>query len=145
MKTTFAHRLTARAAASLLVASVVLAAAPASPVAAAGEPVSRTAPAVIGSVGSNAVIRARVGAWTNSPTSYGYQWYACTSRQVRPSDTLPASCTAIVGETTSLLRITRAFIDEYASPRAYFMVGITATNASASTVKFSKSTVDYVR
>jgi hypothetical protein len=145
MKTTFAQKLIARAAASLLIAGVVLAAAPAAPVAAAGAPVNRTAPAVAGSAGINKVIRARVGVWANGPTSYGYQWYACTTRQVRTSDTIPASCTAIVGETTSSLRITRAIVREYAQFRAYFVVGVTAANASGSTVKFSKSTANFVR
>jgi hypothetical protein len=145
MKTTFAQKLIARAAASLLIAGVVLAAAPAAPVAAMGEPVNRTAPAVSGRAGVNTVISTRSGVWTNNPSSYGYQWYACENLERRATNVLPNECTAIAGATARTLRITRAIIEEYARNRTYFLVGVTATNESGSAVKFSKSTLHYVR
>ena len=58
----------------------------------------------------------RAGTWTNSPTSYGYQWLRC--------DTSGASCTSIPGATLSAYMLAAADADSTVRAR------VTATNGA---------------
>jgi hypothetical protein len=80
MRITFYPALLATLVAGLLLAGSAIAAAPG----------NTTAPAVTGTAKVGSTLTVSNGAWSNSPTSYTYQWQRCTST---------TSCTDIVGET----------------------------------------------
>ena len=44
-----------------------------------GMPVATSAPSISGTIAEGAMLTAADGTWTNSPTSYGYQWQRCSS------------------------------------------------------------------
>jgi acid phosphatase type 7 len=70
-------------------------------VAAATSPPSNTAlPTISGSVVVGQTLTASPGSWTNSPTSYAYQWLQC--------DSSGANCVAISGATGSTYVLVRA-------------------------------------
>jgi hypothetical protein len=47
--------------------------------ASAAAPVNTVVPSVSGSEAEDATLSASNGSWSNSPTSYGYQWQRCSS------------------------------------------------------------------
>ena len=97
-------------------------------------PFNSSAPTVSGTVRVGRSLSARAGSFSGtSPMSYGYQWFACTSK-VRASATLDGSCVAIGGATGSRVTLTRA------EGGKFIVVGVTATNAYGSATHYSNAT-----
>jgi fibronectin-binding autotransporter adhesin len=85
------------------------------------QPPSNTAPPqVTGTAQQGDQLSSTTGTWTNSPSSYGYQWSDCTSSAA-------TSCTAITGATASTYTLTATDVGQYV------IVVVTAHNESAST------------
>jgi hypothetical protein len=60
---------------------------------ASGAPANTSAPTILGTAQTGQVLTATTGNWTNSPSSYAYQWQLC--------DSGGAGCAAISGQATS--------------------------------------------
>jgi subtilase family serine protease len=82
-------------------------------------PVNNALPTISGSTVQGQSVSATTGGWTNTPTSYGYQWFNCTSSSVN-------SCTSVSGATGS----------SYVLPSGvpYVSVAITASNAGGASL-----------
>ncbi|HWH11710.1 MAG TPA: hypothetical protein VG165_11330 [Solirubrobacteraceae bacterium] len=79
-------------------------------------PVNTTAPAISGPPHQGQTLTASTGTWTNSPTSFTYQWYDCTTAAT-------ASCSSLGAAATG---------STYPLPAGYTLfvtVGVTAHNA----------------
>jgi hypothetical protein len=91
-------------------------------------PTLSSAPTVTGTVASAGTLTATSGSWNNSPTSYNYQWLACTGS--------PLTCAAATG-TNALVPGTTATTATYSVPAAEagdaFEIQVTAINAGGST------------
>ena len=61
-------------------------------------PTNNTPPTISGEAVEGQTLTGSHGTWTNSPTSYGYQWEDC--------DTSGSSCTAIYGATSQSYTLT---------------------------------------
>ena len=86
---------------------------------------ANTAPPVIsGTAQQGQTLTASKGTWTNSPSSYGYQWQDCTSR----------SCTNISGATSSTYTLQASDVGDTID------VVVTATNAGGSSSASSGQT-----
>lgn len=94
-----------------------------SAVPATGAPVNTVRPSVTGNAIVGSTLTAENGTWTNSPTSYTYQWVQC--------DHFGASCVEIPGATGKTYGV--RFADTYGTLR----VDVTAKNASGSTTRRS--------
>jgi hypothetical protein len=85
------------------------------------QPPSNTAlPQVTGTAQQGDQLSSTTGTWTNSPSSYSYQWSDCTASAA-------TSCTAITGATASTYTLTATDVGQYV------IVVVTAHNESAST------------
>jgi hypothetical protein len=80
-------------------------------------PTLASAPTVTGAVAPSAVLNATTGSWNNSPTSYSYQWYACSGS--------PLSCAIATGTGAT----TAAYTVGATEGGDAFEVQVTATNA----------------
>jgi hypothetical protein len=78
-------------------------------------PVNTVAPTVSGTAQQGQVLTATTGTWTNSPTSYTYQWRDCTS-------SAETSCSNISGATSS------AYTLQASDVGSYVAVDVTASN-----------------
>jgi lysophospholipase L1-like esterase len=84
-----------------------------------GSPPANTAlPAISGTAQQGQTLSASTGSWSNSPTSYAYQWQRCASSG--------GSCSAISGATGT------SYLLQSADVGATIRVAVTATNASGS-------------
>jgi subtilisin family serine protease len=83
-----------------------------------GPPANTNLPAVTGTAQDGKTLQTTDGSWTNSPSSYAYQWLRC--------DSLGGSCAAISGATASSYTLVSA--DVGSTIRAK----VTATNAAGS-------------
>lgn len=111
----------------LIVAALIaaLAALTAVATAKAAAPANTTAPAVSGTAKVGQTLTVSNGTWTNSPTSYAYQWQRCTSS---------TSCANIAGETKQTYTVVDA--DAGKTLRAV----VTASNADGSSTANSNQT-----
>ena len=86
-------------------------------------PTLSSAPSVTGTVASAGTLTASAGSWNNSPTSYAYQWLACTGT--------PLTCAAATG--TGATSTSSSATATYSVPAAEagdaFEVQVTASNA----------------
>jgi len=89
-------------------------------------PVDQVAPAISGTVMQGDTLTASTGTWTNSPTSYAYQWEDC--------DATGANCAVIAGATAN----TRVLSATDVGRTLRFIV--TATNAGGATAHTSNQT-----
>ncbi|MGA9761947.1 MAG: hypothetical protein WBQ14_05950 [Gaiellaceae bacterium] len=108
---------------------VVTAAAPApvAPVIKTGnKPANTVLPIILGATTQGLALYASNGSWSNSPTSYSYQWRRCTSSG--------ASCVNISGATSTSYALV------YADAGSTIRVVVTATNAYGSTGATSNQT-----
>lgn len=85
-----------------------------------------TVPAVTGTAQQGQLLAASNGTWTNSPTSYAYQWQHC--------DTAGANCADIAGATAFTYTVAPTDVG------ATLRVNVTATNAEGSTAAASAAT-----
>jgi thermitase len=107
-----------------------LATPPSQPVGGSGPPPSppvNTAPPVVsGTAQDGQTLQTTTGTWTNSPTSYAYQWLRC--------DANGANCTNIAGATGASYALTSVDVRSTVESR------VTATNAAGSTSATSTET-----
>jgi hypothetical protein len=89
-------------------------------------PVNTTAPALSGYAGQGQTLTTTNGAWSNSPTSFAYQWLRC--------DTSGANCVAIASATAATYKLAGADVG------ATVVASVTATNGSGSSTATSTAT-----
>jgi hypothetical protein len=114
------HRLlrSAAAAAGVLVVVGICAAA-----AAAAPPANTTRPSISGTARDGSTLTTSNGRWTNSPTSFSYQWLRCGSAG--------ANCTPIAGATSKRYTLTTNDVDHR------LRTEVTASNSSGSSTATS--------
>jgi hypothetical protein len=93
---------------------------------AAGPPVNTVKPVILGTPQFEYTLTSGKGIWTESPTSYGYQWLRC--------DSSGASCAAIAGATSA------SHMVEEADQGHTLAVEVTASNSFGSGKALSKAT-----
>jgi len=91
-------------------------------------PVNSVLPTVSGSAIESQTLTSTQGTWTNSPTSYAYQWLSC------PDNSNPLTCSYIVGATAS------TYVVAVSDIGLYIRSQVTATNAGGSTPAASLAT-----
>ena len=89
-------------------------------------PANTDLPTISGSAQDGQTLSSTTGTWTNSPTSFGYQWRRC--------DSGGANCANIGGATASTYQLASADIG------STVRVSVTATNAGGSTSAASNQT-----
>lgn len=94
---------------------------------AALSPARLTAPTVAGTPTQGQTLTARAGTWTNTPTTYRYQWQHC--------DAAGANCTDLAGATAATYVVAATDVG------ARLRVNVTATNGVASAAAPSPVTV----
>jgi hypothetical protein len=84
--------------------------------------------------GRDSGMYAKPGLWQGFPTpTLSYQWFRCNNAVVAAADTPDSECTSISGATTSYRNVSDEDVGKH------LVVGITATNSSGSTVRFTGS------
>ena len=94
-------------------------------------PVNTVEPRISGTATVGSTLTATSGSWTNSPTSFAFQWVRCPRGGGLPTG---ADCAAIGGATTSSYVISTADVDRR------LRVRVTAANADGSTTAASNAT-----
>jgi len=104
-------------------------------------PTSVTKPSVSGNARVDKLLTAAKGVWFAWPAaSFGYQWYACSTKVSIAARTIPSTCRAIAGATASRLRLTAA------QSGKYIAVQVTGTSRGNSATRWlSRSTARKVR
>jgi hypothetical protein len=97
--------------------------APTDVVPATGAPVNTVRPSITGSAIVGSTLTAENGTWTNTPTSFTYQWLQC--------DRFGGSCVTIVGATG------RTYNVRFTDVAGTLRVDVTGKNASGSTTRRS--------
>jgi hypothetical protein len=88
-------------------------------------------------------LTANTGTWSASPAgTYSYAWFECSTQQMSAANTIPEGCTAIPGQTSKTLAVTRALSGKF------LVVGETVTQSTNNlnqlgerVTKYSVSTV----
>ena len=81
-----------------------------------------------------------IGSWSNSPSSYSYQWYQCVSQVLTASATLPTGCTSISGANTRTLNTgASTFLG------SFLVASVTATNPIGSTTAWTASSPEIIQ
>ena len=94
-------------------------------------PTSTAEPAIAGTARVGSSLTATQGGWTNSPTSFAYQWVRCPSSGGRGDG---ADCAVIAGATTQV------YIVAANDAGSRLRVRVTASNASGSATAASNAT-----
>src|SRR5205814_2275779 len=89
-------------------------------------PVNTALPVVSGTATQGQTLSTSNGSWTNSPTSYSYQWKSC--------DTNGANCASISGATSTSYLLAAGDIG------STIIASVTASNASGSSTATSAAT-----
>jgi prepilin-type N-terminal cleavage/methylation domain-containing protein len=100
---------------------------PPQPTAGGGAPVNLTLPSISGSPSDGATETASVGTWSQSPTSFSFQWLLCPT-------TLGIGCVTISGATADTYVVAGADVG------SYLEVEVTASNAVGSGTATSQPT-----
>ena len=101
-------------------------------VGAASQPPTRTAdPTITGTPRVGSTLTATQGQWSNSPTSFAYQWVRCPSTG---GNATGSDCAAIGGATTQAYQVAAADLNRR------LRVRVTATNADGSATAASNAT-----
>lgn len=93
---------------------------------ASAAPSNTSLPSISGSARDGSLLRASHGSWTESPTSYAYQWLRC--------DAQAGNCASTTGATSDQYTIVTADVGHR------LKVQVTATNSSGSGVAISRPT-----
>ncbi|NBO55225.1 MAG: hypothetical protein EBU84_11665 [Actinobacteria bacterium] len=98
-------------------------------------------PSVTGTAKIGQTLNTRKGTWRGSPAvTFRYQWYACTTKLSNAQQTVPRSCSVILGATRDSLKLTQAHRNKFIT------VAVTGTSlGSNSTRWFAKSTTEKVQ
>lgn len=96
----------------------------------AGPPTNVTVPTVTGTAREGKTLTAQHGDWTNSPSSYDFQWLACSS--------IGVACAAIDGETGSSYAVRSGDVGNTIA------VEVTATNAGGTSQPARSAATDVV-
>lgn len=86
------------------------------------------------------ILDAVKGTWTGIPTpKFTYQWYFCTLKVTKATQTVPSKCKAIIGQTKTTFKPTSAHKNKYITVRVTGKSGLTPSTAwlAPSTVKVS--------
>jgi subtilisin family serine protease/fibronectin type 3 domain-containing protein len=86
------------------------------PAPAGSAPVNTAVPTITGTANTEQTLTASTGSWTESPTSYAYQWQRC--------DSTGANCTAVEGATTS------TYVIKSTDVGSTLRVAVTASNSA---------------
>ncbi len=97
-------------------------------------PGNTVAPVVTGSTVTTSTLSTSNGTWTESPTTYTYQWFRCAKIQKAPGNALASGCSNIGGATGSTYDLVAADVGKFVG------VAVTARNVAGSSVKWSKTT-----
>lgn len=125
-------RLRVRVTASNADGSAVAASNATTAVTAASRPPARVAdPTIIGTARSGSTLTATQGQWSNSPTSFSYQWVRCPVSGGNPQGT---DCAAIGGATTQAYQLVATDVGRR------LRVRVTARNADGSATAASNAT-----
>ena len=92
----------------------------------ASPPANTSAPAISGTAQSGQTMSASTGTWSNSPTSYTYQWSRC--------DSTGANCAAVAGATGSSYAVSGSDVGDT------LQVTVTASNSGGSSTASSSAT-----
>jgi subtilisin family serine protease len=95
------------------------------PVAQGSAPANTALPTISGTAQTGQTLSSSTGSWTESPTSYAYQWQRC--------DTTGAKCAAIEAATTSTYAISQADVG------STLRVAVTASNSSGASAPASSA------
>jgi hypothetical protein len=106
----------------------------ASSLAIAGLPVSTVAPSISGETEIDSELTLSIGTWTESPTSYSYQWFQCDQASTA-SSVQPDGCYAIGGATSW------RYLVDVSDVGLFLVAAVTARNSLGSTVTYSASSV----
>ena len=87
-------------------------------------PVNTAAPSITGTAAQASTLTASTGTWSGNPSSFAYQWQACSS----------AACADIAGAASS------TFVPTITQRDSKLQVVVTATNATGTTVATSATT-----
>ena len=90
------------------------------------KPVSTAPPTISGASQPGSTLSASTGSWSNTPTSYAYQWQRC--------DSAGGACAAVLGGTLSTFWLASTEVGKT------FRVAVTASNSSGSTTATSAAT-----
>jgi alpha-tubulin suppressor-like RCC1 family protein len=108
----------------------------ATPLPAPGAPLNTAPPAISGSPQQGQSVTASTGTWTNSPTSYAYQWLRCEGYgEGGAEEELGQECEPVEGATAS------AYTPQPADARHSLRVTVKASNAAGWSMAVSKPEV----
>ena len=112
----------------------------ATPLPAPGAPLNTAPPAIGGSPQQGQSVTASTGTWTNSPTSYAYQWLRCEGYgEGGAEEELGQECEPVEGATAS------AYTPQPADARHSLRVTVKASNAAGWSIAVSKPEVSSAR
>lgn len=87
----------------------------------------------------NTPISSTTGSWTNSPTSFAYQWYSCGTPFAANNLALPTGCSVIGGATQATYTVTGNLL-----LGTYLLVSVTASNGLGSSSTWSSTSPEVV-
>jgi len=97
-------------------------------------PGNTVAPVVTGATVTTSTLSASNGTWTESPTTYSYQWFRCAKIQKAPGNALASGCSNISGATGATYDLVGADVGKFVG------AAVTARNVAGSAGKWSKTT-----
>jgi peptidoglycan hydrolase-like protein with peptidoglycan-binding domain len=98
-----------------------------------GAPSLTTSPVLAGTPAVGSSVSVNTGTWAGSPTSYAYQWFACTNAVPVASNFLPAGCSSISGAATPSWGLTKEAAGKHLSAR------VSALNGSGASWTWTRS------
>lgn len=105
----------------------------AAPVISQARPSNSSSPTISGSARVAFTLKVTKGSWRNSPTSFTYQWYRCTTKPAAAA-TASSACSAITGSTSTTYLVTEADLGKHIA------ASVKAKNRDGSTTKVSAGT-----
>ena len=97
-------------------------------------PTNRVAPAITGIAKVPNALTVSNGTWQNTPTSFTYSWFQCTSESRRTSTSIPRGCTAISGATSATYTLPSSLVGRF------IVASVRASNSSGNRQIWTAST-----